>query len=387
MIQPLIQIGSLDLFWMPRLASALGEVSKVALCSTWSLKSSPPQVAQFNNAWHLHYLLAAYKRFPLLQKENWLYLELCKAFDRWWSRRLPSECHAVYLLSGCGLQTAQKARANGAKIIVDSGSTHTDFQHRIVWEEYQRNGLRAPLFPEAYRTRLRQEFAMMDFIQIPSGFVKQTYLEAGIPESKILKATYGTDVARFSARKETDLNPMFRAICPSGVNLRKGARLLVEAWRKLGWKETEAELHWVGWPGHPDVKHLFRDPLRGVIWHGWMPHSELCKLYRSCDVLVLPSFEEGFARVLVEGAASGLPPIATPNTGIEDFFTPGNPEGWLIPCNDVDALCEALIEAKSDRQKTFELGQQAAARARSGFSWEDYGVQVRGNFGRVTSGE
>jgi glycosyltransferase involved in cell wall biosynthesis len=97
----------------------------------------------------------------------------------------------------------------------------------------------------------------------------------------------------------------------------------------------------------------------------------------------LPSFEEGFARVMVEGAASGLPVIATPNTGVEDFFSPNHPEGWLIPCNDVDALCEALTLARSDRDATFQLGQRAAARARDGFSNESYATQVLANFQRI----
>jgi glycosyltransferase involved in cell wall biosynthesis len=114
-----------------------------------------------------------------------------------------------------------------------------------------------------------------------------------------------------------------------------------------------------------------------------MSHDQLSALYRSCDVLVLPSFEEGLARVLVEAAASGLPLIATANTGVEDFFTPGQPEGWLIEAGSVDGLCAALEEAKHDRQTTFDLGQRAARRARQGFSWADYGRQVRENFGRV----
>jgi len=187
----------------------------------------------------------------------------------------------------------------------------------------------------------------------------------------------------FKQRLESDLACVFRVICPSGVNLRKGARLLCEAWRRLAWNEKEAELHWIGYPDNPDVRHLFRDPLKGTTWHGFMPHKELCRLYRSCDALVLPSFEEGLARVLIEGAASGLALIATPNTGVEDFFSPGYNEGWLIPYNDVDALCSALEEARRDRQKTFEIGQRAALRAQQDFSWDNYGRQVRANFNQI----
>ncbi|GAB4244244.1 MAG: hypothetical protein OHK005_09050 [Candidatus Methylacidiphilales bacterium] len=356
-------------------------MARPELFSTWSWRKGGPGFAPATNAWWLHEALWLYKRFPILQRQNRTYDSLCIAFDRWLAGKLRRETRALYFLSGCGLTALRQARTWNIPVVVDAGSTHTDYQHRIVTEEFRRNGLAHPLFPERYRDRVRTEFTEADFIQIPSTFVRRTFLEAGIPANKILMAPYGVDVGQFAQRSASDLQPSFRVLCPSGVNLRKGARLLVEAWRKLGWHD--AELHWIGWPGAPEVRHLFRRPLAGVIWHGWMPHETLASLYRSCDVLVLPSFEEGFARVLVEAAASGLPLIATPNTGVEDFFTPGHSEGWLIEAGSVDALCAALEEAKADRQRTLELGQRAATRARQGFSWEDYGRQVRENLGRV----
>jgi len=387
MTKPPIQIGSLDTFHMPALQAGLAVEFDTEFYSTWSLRRlGPNPTLPRTNAWVLHYLLGIYKRFPWVQRNNQTYLPLCEVFDIWFTGKLKPEMDALYFLSGFGTKAMRKAHAWGKPVVVDSGSTHTDFQHRIVWEEYQRNGLRHPLFPEAYRSRIRQEFIEGDFIQIPSEFVKRTYLEEGIPAEKILKAPYGADISGFSARSESDVSPVFRAICPSGVNLRKGARVLVEAWRKLGWSKAEAELYWVGWPGHPEVRHLFSEPVEGIVWQGWMSHAELAALYRSCDVLVLPSFEEGLARVLIEAAASGVPPIATPNTGVEDFFSTDDPEGWLIPCNDVNALCEALVAARSNRQATFELGQRAAARARHGFSWDDYGVRVRENL-RIVLGQ
>lgn len=384
MTRPLIQIGSLDTFHMPALQAGLAEEFDTEFFSTWSLRRpGPNSTLPRTNAWALHYLLWIYKRFPKLQRHNQTYLYLCEAFDIWFTGKLRPEMEALCFLSGFGTKAMRKAHQWGKAVVVDSGSTHTDFQYRIVWEEYRRNGLRHPLFPEAYRDRIRLEFTESDFIQIPSEFVRRTYLEEGVPADKILKAPYGTDVSNFSARTVGDMTPAFRAICPSGANLRKGARVLAEAWRKLSWSPAEAELHWIGWPEHPDVRHLFRDPCPGIVWHKGMPHADLARLMRSCDILVLPSFEEGLARVLIEAAASGLALVATPNTGVEDFFTPGDAEGWLIPCNDVDALCAVLEEAKANRQRTFELGQRAAARSRHGFSWNDYGMRVRENFRKV----
>lgn len=381
---PKIYLGSLDTFHMPGLQAGLSRDFQTIFYSTWSpLRPAPNPSLLGVNAWVLHYLLGVYKRFPAVQLHNRTYLPLCEIFDSWFASKIRPDLDILCFLSGFGTKAMRQAHAWNKLVIVDSGSTHTDFQHRIVWEEYRRNGLRNPLFPENYRDRIRSEFIEADFIQIPSEFVKRTYLEQGVPEHKILKAPYGTDIKNFVAKKASEMSLVFRAICPSGANLRKGARVLVEAWRKLGWHPSEAELHWIGWPEHPDVRHLFKSPCAGIVWHKGMPHSNLSRLMRSCDVLVLPSFEEGLARVLIEGAASGLALVATPNTGVEDFFTPGNPEGWLIPVSDVNALCEALEQAKADRQRTFELGQRAAQRARHGFSWDDYGIRVRENFHRV----
>lgn len=382
--KPLVQIGSLDTFHMPALQAGLASDFDTEFFSTWSPRRAAPNPGlKTSNAWVLHYLLWIYKRFPAVQFHNRTYLPLCETFDTWFTSKLNPDLDILCFLSGFGTKAMRKARAWGKPVVVDSGSTHTDFQHSIVWEEYQRNGLRHPLFPKAYRDRIRREFIEADYIQIPSEFVKQTYLEAGIPEHKIFKAPYGTDTGNFAAKTAPEMSDVFRLVCPSGVNLRKGARVLVQAWKNLGWKPAEAELHWIGWPEHPDVRHLFKDSCPKIFWHNGMPHAELARLMRSCDVLVLPSFEEGLARVLIEAAACGLALVATPNTGIEDFFTPGDPEGWLIPCNDVDTLCAVLEQAKANRQRTFELGQRAAARSRHGFSWDDYGARVRQNFRKV----
>ena len=327
----------------------------------------------------LHYALRVMQRKPKWVGGNHYYLGLCRAFDAWLLTQFSRKTDILTVLSGVGLHSLRAARKNGILTVIDCGSTHTDFQHDVLTEEFARNGIRAPLFPEAYRDRVRREFEEADYIQLPSQFVINTFLNRGIPQSKIIRAAYGVNLSLFAPSPELDLNRPFRVICPSGVNLRKGARVLAEAWRKLEWQD--AELRWIGTPDEFS-KHLFNKPIPGLIFERHRSHQALAELYRSCDVFVLPSFEEGLARVMLEAAASGLPLIATPNTGVEDFFTAGTPEGWLIPTNDVDALCQALTEARADREKTFQLGQRAAERAQA-FSWDAYGEKVRANYEKI----
>lgn len=381
-VRPLVQLASFDTFHFPPLQRGLSQEFDSDYWTTWSLKrGSPNPGLPVHNAWFLHYLLQIYKMKRWLQWGNRTYFALCCAFDAWLATQFKGDAAALCYLSGCGLWSARRFRKlTDRPVVVDSGSTHTDWQHRVVLEEFRKNGNQRPLFPERYRERIRTEFKEADWIQIPSRFVAQTYLENGIPESKLLLAAYGADLRCFTPRPRPESDRGFRVICPSGVNLRKGARILAEAWKKLGWKD--AELHWVGCPSE-ETAHLFNPMPHGIVWHSHMKHAQLAELYRDCDVLVLPSFEEGFARVLIEGAASGLALVATPNSGVEEIFTDGNPEGWLIPPGDSDALCETLIEAKQNSVKTFEKGVAAAARARSGFSWDDYGARVRKNFHKV----
>jgi glycosyltransferase involved in cell wall biosynthesis len=317
--------------------------------------------------------------WPRLACNNHFYLLLCRAFDVWLKPQFSRQTDLLTILSGVGLQSFRAARQTGIITIVDCGSTHTDFQHEIVFAEFRRNGINRPLFPKGYRDRVRAEFEEVDYIQIPTRFVGRTFLDHGIPAEKLVYSPYGVDQKKFRAKETPRVEHPFRAICPSGINLRKGARVLAEAWTKLSW--TDAELHWIGRPG-PGTKHLFQDKPDTVILHNHMNPDALASLYRRCDVFVLPSFEEGFVRVMLEAAASGLPVIVTPNTGAEDFLSFSDPEGWLIPVNDVDALCAALTEAKADRERTFQLGQRAATRAKT-FTWDAYGGRVIENYRQV----
>jgi len=373
-----IEIVSLGPFHLSQLQRGLSSEYETRFTTTWSLKKNRPnRDLKTRNIWPMHYALQAYAMFPALQCRNHTYSALVALFDAWLCATLnPAVADAYIPLSGVALWSARKFRKAGKPVILECGSTHTDHQHDVVFSEFRRNGINHPLFPESYRNRVRQEFKEADFLFLPTRFVAKTFTDRGMPEEKIRLNPYGTDITTFRPRGTDDFDRPFRAICPSGVNLRKGARVLVEAWQKLGWRD--AELHWIGAPSQ-ETRHLFNPAPDGIVWHGWMPHEALARLYASCDVLVLPSFEEGFARVMVEAAASGLALIATPEAGVEDFFTADSPEGWLIPSNSVDALCFALEQAKENRAHTRELGLRAAKRAQNGFSIEDYGFRARAN--------
>ena len=73
---------------------------------------------------------------------------------------------------------------------------------------------------------------------------------------------------------------------------------------------------------------------------GLKSQQEIQNLISESDVFVLASRKETFGVVYIEAMAKGLPVIATPCGGPEEFVNHEN--GLLVPCNRVNELTDAL---------------------------------------------
>lgn len=79
------------------------------------------------------------------------------------------------------------------------------------------------------------------------------------------------------------------------------------------------------------------------------------------DVLVLPSYREGFPNVVLEGAAMGLPCIVTDINGANEIIIDKG-TGRIIPPNDIMALKKAMEEIINDPSISREMGIKARKR-------------------------
>jgi glycosyltransferase involved in cell wall biosynthesis len=87
--------------------------------------------------------------------------------------------------------------------------------------------------------------------------------------------------------------------------------------------------------------------------------ADTAPYYRAMDVMVLPTWREGFPNVVLEAAASGVPVITTIATGARDAVLP-EVTGVLIPPGDPEELRKALLRLLKSARRRREMG--AAAR-------------------------
>jgi len=103
----------------------------------------------------------------------------------------------------------------------------------------------------------------------------------------------------------------------------------------------------------------------------FLGHQEaMAELYRKALVLVLPTrYGEGVPRSLLEGAACGLPLIATDHPGCREIVRPGV-NGFLVPPGDPGAIAACVLALAADPARRQRLGRESRRIAVEGFGFE-----------------
>lgn len=306
---------------------------------------------------------------------------LGESFSRFAARRLPEGTDILVGWSGATLHAMEKARACGARVVIERGSSHIAHQAAVLAAAADRHGL--PLErvePRAVAVE-EEEYAAADLIAVPTGFSRRTFLERGIPPERILVNPYGVDLSRFSARPPRPPGGPVRLLFVGRVGVRKGVPDLLAAVRRLGGSVT---LRLVG-PVEEGMAPLLADhPQVEVV--GPLPGSALPAEYTAADVFVLPSLEEGLPLVLLQAMASGRPVVATPETGAEDVVTHGT-DGLIVPASDAESLASALADLAADPYRRDAMGTAARRRVEVGLDWHAYGERAVAAYFRLLGQE
>jgi glycosyltransferase involved in cell wall biosynthesis len=204
-------------------------------------------------------------------------------------------------------------------------------------------------------------------IVVASHFSYVTYIENGIPSEKISINPYGVDSTMFVTIKKSN-NSVIRFVFIGLADARKGLPVLLNAWTRLN--SPNISLTIIG-PVDSITKTHIRKHFPSVIIKGRVSFKEIAKLLPEYDVMVFPTFFEGFGLVIPEAMACGLPVITTTATCGPDFITPFT-EGIIIEPGDESGLVNAMRFFIEQPEKIVQMGNAAALKAKH-ISWNNYG--------------
>jgi len=141
----------------------------------------------------------------------------------------------------------------------------------------------------------------------------------------------------------------------------KGVPELIEAFDEILKREPGAHLILVGWFDNGEDE-LPADLRQRISTHprihltGYV--DDPVPFYRAMDVMVLPTWREGFPNVVLEAAATGIPVVTTLSTGSRDSVVP-EVTGLLIPPGIPGAIAEAVSKLLADPERARRMGRAA----------------------------
>jgi glycosyltransferase involved in cell wall biosynthesis len=318
--------------WAPNLGSISCELrSKIASLRSW------PE--------HWSYWQGRIVRNSSFQKAAVARLSRIEATD---------EPRTVMAYSYMALQIFKLARARGWRTVlgqIDPGPP----EQRIVVRLYEENPMYRQRFerpPPRYWEDWREECALADRIVVNSRW-SQAALEAeGVPAAKIrvIPLAYDepeaiSEFRRYYPAAFTPSRPL-RVLFLGQINLRKGVGPLLDAIRLM--RAEPVEFWFVG-PIQVSVPTDLRNNPQ-VRWIGPVSRANVAEFYREADVLLFPTFSDGFGLTQLEAQAWKLPIITTKFCGevVED-----QRNGWLlseITASEIGEILKACLAAPARLQ-------------------------------------
>lgn len=150
------------------------------------------------------------------------------------------------------------------------------------------------------------------------------------------------------------------------ISKDKGNNELFEAFRRI--KTEDVVLILLGRDEGSVDKSLMEwaEKAPNVIFTGRIEHDDIPKHLAAMDVLVHPTYREGFGMVLQEAMAMEVPIITTDIPGPSEVIEEGV-SGILVPSHDADALSAAMLEFYNNKEKYAQFGKNGRIRAEKCF--------------------
>ncbi|WP_456377695.1 glycosyltransferase family 4 protein [Lutibacter sp.] len=192
----------------------------------------------------------------------------------------------------------------------------------------------------------------------PDATVKIVYNYVTPPKITLQKA--------LQESKNDTVNILFLGL----IGKRKGVYDLIDAVKKIKVVCDRRFKVLIG--GNGEVEELQNlivenDLQEQVVYLGWVSGEEKESYLRSCDIYILPSYNEGLPMSLLEAMSWGKPVISTRVGGIPELIR-DNQDGMIVDAGNVEQISSSLMELIESKEKRRQFGQNSRERIEEKFS-------------------
>jgi alpha-1,3-rhamnosyl/mannosyltransferase len=225
-----------------------------------------------------------------------------------------------------------------------------------------------------WRLKVRAALAQADTIVTVSEYSRRSIVEwFQVPAGRVVVI----QEAASSVFRPQSYPPPDRpfALYVGGISPNKNLLSLIRAFARTEARLRGAQLILAGdyesdqfRGNYAEVRSLIAelDLKNDVILTGLVSDSELCRLYNTCTVFVMPSLDEGFGLPAVEAMSCGRAVIVSRGNSLEEVIADA---GILVDPLSLEQIADAVDRVFSDKELRCSLGERALRRANE-FSWD-----------------
>lgn len=243
------------------------------------------------------------------------------------------------------------------------------YDRRLTW-------LYRQVTPPAYRGA--------DVVVALSPYMREMALRGGAAPDQVTVIPNGIDPAEIGlGNAEEALPPReptghLELLYVGRLSVEKGVDVLLEAAARLRERGVVFRLRIAG--GGPEARHLrglvAQSKLEKVVdFLGPVPRKQLGGLYRSADIVCVPSRSDPLPTVVLEAMVAGVAVVGTDVGGIP-FMVEAGITGLIFSVNDSLDLVDALERFTREEGLAYRMGKAAHERVRREFAWPRIGELI-----------
>ncbi len=268
-------------------------------------------------------------------------------FGRWADRELAQQrWDVVHTWSGVSEEIHHDFSEQPPLKLMMRGSSHIRTQARLLENEEKRTGMLQERPSEWIIAREEREYRLAERIVVLSSFALDSFVSQGVPRDKLAVLPLGASLEAFrpspdvaeARRRRIIAGQPLRVLYVGALSFRKGLWDLAAVIEALSGKGFEFRC--VG-PCAPEAGPLVARLGERATFVPKLRQRELPSEYAWGDVFIFPTIEDGYAVVLAQAAASGLPILTTTNCAGPDLIHEGV-TGWVVPISSSQALIDRL---------------------------------------------